>query len=160
MSYYTDQGKGNDWEVAGVGSLAACYEGLQASGYLFLFRSKMANCSAKFGLIIGGFGEGGGGSLSTGSPSDLVTGQAPNIWTAVNCATYFSASDLHASVGSAVTVGAAAVLGYSLLTINAGLVPRLFSGSCIGWGTGIGVSIGMGVGVWGKLGDSDIYNMS
>jgi hypothetical protein len=150
----------SDWEAQGVAQVGVAV-GVGGALYLFVFRSRYADCRAPFLFIGAGVGIGGNmGSGTAPSPSDIVQNVSPNMWSSIPCTRPFAASDLDVSYGALSTISVSVGLGYAGLGISAGLVDNLFdSANVSGWGTGVGAVGASMVGLWqmGKGFDSPYY---
>ena len=151
----------DDWEVQGV-----CQAGggaFFAGGiWVFQFSSSAADFDGFF--TFQGMGLGAGGSLGGVSfPMDSILRQirekkAANqlqqhmdLWTDLKCENTFSADQLNWAPGRLSTASVGAALGYGLVYISAGALPRkslFLSQSVGGWGTGVGATAATLVGVW------------
>jgi hypothetical protein len=150
--------KGDDWEACGIAQVGV---GAGAAGgvYFFDFRSKKADCHAHFILTAAGLGGGGslGGAVAP-SPLDVIKNRVPELFSPLKCLRPFACDDLDWSSGAILSVGAGAMVGYSLAQISAGAVPQLFEHQDVsGWGIGMGATGVSLVGMWTQLGESTNY---
>ena len=90
----------SDWETQGVAQVGGA-AGLGGAMYLFVFRSRSADCRALFVFIGAGVGLGGSvGGASVPSPSDILQNVSPYMWTSIPCTRAFAATDLDVCYGA------------------------------------------------------------
>lgn len=130
-----------DWEFAGITQVSLSF-GLGGGGYYFWFRSNQANIRNESVYFIGGgLGVGAGAGSGASSPS----------YSPISCVDNFSLNDLHNSSGVLVSAGAAALVGYSAIFINAINTSKVLFDGAGGFGlTGGGMAAGVNVfyGIW------------
>lgn len=70
----------------------------------------------------------------------------------------FSGSELDLAYASVSSLGAAAAIGYTLMSITAGWMDPLFTSQDVsGWGTGVGIAGVMLIGVWKLIEENSYY---